>query len=54
LEATTVEEDGAAEEDPYVRAAVPLLVLTGLRKRELLGAPLSANVERDRVDWRNY
>ena len=26
------------EEDPYVRAAVPLFLLTGLRKRELFGA----------------
>jgi integrase len=27
-----------AEDDPYVRAAVPLFLLTGLRRRELLGA----------------
>lgn len=27
-----------AEDDPYVRAAVPLFLLTGLRKRELLAA----------------
>ena len=28
----------AQEEDPYVKAAIPLFLLTGLRKRELLGA----------------
>ena len=26
------------EDDPYVRAAIPLFLLTGLRKRELLSA----------------
>ena len=31
-------ESVAKEKDPYVTAAIPLLLLTGLRKRELLGA----------------
>jgi len=31
-------EAANAHEDPYVQAAVPLFLLTGLRKRELLGA----------------
>ena len=39
------------EEDPYVRAAVPLFILTGLRKRELLSATW-ANVDLDRAEIR--
>ena len=38
-------------EDPYVRAAVPLFILTGLRKRELLSATW-ANVDLDRAEIR--
>ncbi|MDP2958189.1 MAG: site-specific integrase [Longimicrobiales bacterium] len=40
-------EATAKDEDPYVRAAVPLFLLTGLRKRELLTA-LWSNVDLDR------
>jgi integrase len=39
------------EEDPHVRAAVPLLLLTGLRKGELLGAKWAA-VDLDRGEIR--
>lgn len=40
-----------AEDDPYVRAAVPLFLLTGLRKRELLRARW-ADVDLDRGEIR--
>jgi len=39
------------EEDPYIRAAVPLFLLTGLRKRELLSARWE-NVDLDRAEIR--
>lgn len=39
------------QEDPYVRAAVPLFLLTGLRKRELLGARWT-DVDFDRAEIR--
>lgn len=39
------------EEDPYVRAAIPLLLLTGLRKQELLGARWAA-VDMERAEIR--
>lgn len=40
-----------AEEDPFIRAAIPLLLLTGLRKRELLTARWS-NVDLERGEIR--
>jgi len=46
-----VMEQVNAEEDPYIRAAVPLFLLTGLRKRELLRAKWS-DVDLDRGEIR--
>lgn len=40
-----------AEDDPYIQAAVPLLLLTGLRKRELLDARWR-DVDLDRAELR--
>jgi len=44
-------KETAKQEDPFVRAAIPLLLLTGLRKRELLSARWE-NVDLDRGEIR--
>lgn len=50
-EVTRLMEAVQKEEDPFVRAAVPLLLLTGLRKNELLRARW-ANVDLERGEIR--